>query len=37
MSTWNVVVADPSLDLAKADYFALRHSETRRRAFIRAQ
>jgi hypothetical protein len=31
----NAVVADPLLDLAKTDYFALRHSENKRRAFIR--
>jgi aminoglycoside phosphotransferase (APT) family kinase protein len=31
----NVVVADPLLDLAKTDYFALRHRENKRRAFIR--
>ena len=32
----NVVAADPLLDLAKTDYFALRHSESKRRAFIRS-
>src|SRR5918996_695828 len=31
----NVVVADPLLALAKTDYFALRHRENKRRAFIR--
>jgi TetR/AcrR family transcriptional regulator, regulator of mycofactocin system len=31
----NAVVADPLLDLAKTDYYSLRHDETARRAFIR--
>jgi hypothetical protein len=31
----NAVVADPLLDLAKTDHFALRHVENKRRAFIR--
>jgi hygromycin-B 7''-O-kinase len=31
----NTVVADPMLDLAKTDYYALRHDDTRRRAFLR--
>jgi TetR/AcrR family transcriptional regulator, regulator of mycofactocin system len=31
----NAVVADPLLDLAKTDYYSLRHNETARRAFVR--
>lgn len=30
----NTVVADPLLDLAKTDYYALRHDPTKRRAFL---
>jgi aminoglycoside phosphotransferase (APT) family kinase protein len=30
-----VIVADPLLDLAKTDYYALRHHPTRRHAFLR--
>lgn len=31
----NAVVADPLLDLAKTDYYSLRHNEAARRAFLR--
>jgi len=31
----NTVVADPLLDLAKTDYYALRGNQTKRRAFLR--
>jgi aminoglycoside phosphotransferase (APT) family kinase protein len=31
----NAIVADPLLDLAKTDYYALRHDPAKRRAFLR--